>query len=61
MSGKHVALLSHSEAITRIAELEAEIERLAAVLRQTCVNECGPEYRDRDLHAPGCLAYEVEP
>jgi len=44
----------------RIAELQAENERLRAVLRQTCVNECGPEYRGRGLHAPGCLAYEVD-
>ena len=41
--------------------LRAEIERLRSVLRQTCVTECGPEYRDRDLHAPGCLADEAAP
>lgn len=44
-----------------VLEMLDEIERLRGILRHTCKTYCGPEYRDRDLHAPECLEYEVDP
>lgn len=44
-----------------IRELQAEVDRLRAVLRHTHTNYCTAAWTDRDLHAPECLLYEIEP
>jgi len=50
----------YARACARIAELEAENERLSTAIRQTHTNYCTEAWTDRGLHAPECLLYELE-
>lgn len=43
-----------------VRELEAELLRLRAVVKQTHANYCTEAWTDRGLHAPECLAYEMD-
>jgi len=52
--------LSKRSMRARIAELEAENERLSTAIRQTHTNYCTEAWTDRGLHAPECLLYELE-
>jgi hypothetical protein len=45
----------------RAIESLAELERLRDVLRQTHERHCTDAWTSRGLHAPDCLAFEVEP
>lgn len=51
-------------ALTAVATMRTELERLRAVIRETHKTYCEPEPRWRNAdarHAPECLLYEVEP